>query len=130
VIGRSGRRQSVSDYDTVTWIGARPPLLHHANARQIATTDQLSAMADHVEFIIGRAYPPCFKFRARREFFTDKSLYDVRVTMFFDHCMIIILQSDFGARISALRGASKRILLFFSGVDGAATSRIPSRVQG
>jgi len=114
----------------VTWIGARPPLLHHANARQIATIDQLGAMADHVEFIIGPAYPPCLKFRARREFFKDKSLYDGRVTMIFDHCMMAILQSGVGARISTLRGASKRILLFFFGVDGAAVSRIPSRVQG
>jgi hypothetical protein len=99
-------------------------------ARQIATADQADATADHAKFIIGRAYPPCSKFRPRREFPQDNSLYDGRVTVIFDHCMMIILQFAFGTRVSALRGASKRILLFFSGVDGAARMRIPSALQG
>jgi hypothetical protein len=113
VIGRCGSRKSAS-----------------AKPNQIATADKADATADHVEFIIGRAYPPCFKFRPRQEFLEDESLYDGCVTVVFDHCMMIILQYGFGARISMLRRASKRILLFFSGADGAATYRIPSPLQG
>jgi hypothetical protein len=96
----------------------------------MAAAYEADATADHAEFIIGRAYPPCFKFRARREFPQGKSLYDGGVTAIFDHCMMILLQLAFSTPFSMLRGASKRILLFFSGVDGAAASRIPSRWQG
>jgi hypothetical protein len=38
------------------------------------------AMADHAEFIVGRAYPPCFKLRPRGGFTRGGSLCDGRVT--------------------------------------------------